>query len=175
MGGFSRAFACTIIAVDLIAIVYFGAHFIVTGHLLPHADTHTQERIAQLVPVETVDGAKTAVKATKEIPLLPASAERGQQVAGLCLSCHTFDKGGKTMTGPNLWAIYGTQVAHIDGYQYSQVFMDMKTEGKTWDDASLDAFLKSPRKFANGTKMSFAGIRKDQQRVDLIAYLKTLK
>tara|TARA_Y100000031_G_scaffold149556_1_gene187593 strand:- start:505 stop:1032 length:528 start_codon:yes stop_codon:yes gene_type:complete len=175
MGGFSRAFACTIIAVDLIAIVYFGAHFIVTGHVLPHPDTHTQERLAELVPVESVEGAKSAVKAKKEVPLLPASVERGQQVAGLCLSCHTFDQGGKNMTGPNLWGIYGQHAAHLDGYQYSQVFMDLKADGVTWDDENLDTFLKSPRKFASGTKMSFAGLRKEQQRIDLIAYLKTLK
>lgn len=175
MGGFSRAFASTIIAVDLLAIVYFGAHFIVTGHILPHPDTHTQERLAELVPVESAEGEQSAAKAKKEVPLLPASVERGQQVAGLCLSCHSFDKGGRTMTGPNLWGIHGMQIAHIDGYQYSQVFMDLKSEGVVWDDANLDAFLKSPRKFANGTKMSFAGLRKEQQRIDLIAYLKTLQ
>ena len=79
------------------------------------------------------------------------------------------------MTGPNLWAVYGAEIAHVDGFQYSQVFMDKKAEGVKWDEANLDAFLKSPRKFASGTKMSFAGIRKEQQRVDLIAYLKTLK
>ena len=53
--------------------------------------------------------------------------------------------------------------------------MDLKADGVTWDDENLDTFLKSPRKFASGTKMSFAGLRKEQQRIDLIAYLKTLK
>ena len=175
MGGFSRIFACTIIAIDLLAIVYFGAHFVITGHILPHHDAHAQERIAELVPVASVEGANTAVKAEKVVELLPPSVERGQQVAGLCLSCHNFDNGGKNMTGPNLWNIYMNHAAHREDFQYSQVLMDKKAEGMKWDDANLDAFLKSPRKFANGTKMSFAGIRKEQQRVDLIAYLKTLK
>ncbi len=172
---FSRLFTVFVIAADLMALVYFGGHFIITGHVFPEHSTQQQERIAMLVPIEA-QAADTSVKAKKkEIPLMPASAERGQKVAGLCLSCHTFNKNGKSMTGPALWNTVGQPIARADGYQYSQVFLGMQEQSMVWSEENLDKFLASPRKFAKGTKMSFSGIRKQQQRVDLIEYLKTLK
>ena len=175
MDSFSRFFIVGVLILDLLAIVYFGGHVLATGHLLPHDDGQG-EKLAQLVKVEKkTDGVALAQKKPEKKPLMPASAERGERVSGLCLSCHAFEKNGRVMTGPPLWDIVGTEIAQHDGYQYSQIFMELKEEGVVWTEENLDAYLKSPRSFAPGTKMSFAGIRKEQQRVDLIAYLKTLK
>lgn len=175
MDAFTRIFIVGVIALDLLAIVYFGGHFLATGHILPHADEAHAEQLAQLVPVADAANAHAQVKAKKEIPLLPASVERGSKVAALCLSCHSFTKNGRVMTGPPVWDIFGKELASFDGYQYSRIFLEKKAAGVVWNEETLDAFLKSPRKFAKGTKMSFAGLRKEQQRIDLIAYLKTLK
>ena len=175
MDSFSRYFIIGVLVLDLLAIVYFGGHFLITGHILPHSDETHQQKIAQLVKVasasETLNAPK---KKTEKKPLMPASAERGERVSGLCLSCHSFAKGGRVMTGPPLWSIVGEKMANYDGYQYSQIFLEMKEEGVIWTEDTLDAYLKSPRTYTPGTKMSFAGLRKAQQRIDLIAYLKTL-
>ena len=175
MDSFSRFFIVSVLILDLVAIVYFGGQFLATGHILPHED-HNSQKLAQLVKIEEkTDSVSLAQKKPEKKPLMPASADRGERVSGLCLSCHSFKKDGRIMTGPPIWDIVGSEIASYDGYQYSQIFMELKEKGVTWTEENLDAYLKSPRSFAPGTKMSFAGIRKEQQRIDLIAYLKTLK
>ena len=85
-----------------------------------------------------------------------------------CKICHSFDTGKKKI-GPHLKGIVGRQAASVEGYKYSKA---MKAADIVWDEASLDAFLKKPRAFLKGTKMTFAGVKKESQRQDLIAYLK---
>lgn len=103
--------------------------------------------------------------------LAKADAEAGKKSFSKCASCHTPDKGGAAKVGPNLYGVVGAAKAHMDGFAYSDALK--KTEGE-WSYANLDAFLKSPRGYAPGTKMSFAGIKNPGERADLIAYLRTL-
>ncbi|MBL4741151.1 MAG: cytochrome c family protein [Sneathiella sp.] len=98
--------------------------------------------------------------------------KKGAKVFKKCKACHTVDQGGKNKIGPNLFGIVGRSAATVEGFKYSKA---MKASGLTWDEASLDSFLTKPKKFVKGTKMSFAGVRKEKQRTDLIAYLNTLK
>jgi cytochrome c len=105
-------------------------------------------------------------------PLLAkASAENGQTIAKKCTSCHTFEKGGANKIGPNLWNIVGAKMAHAEGFSYSGGMQGM---GKDWDYESLSLFIYSPKNFVKGTKMTFAGLKKDQDRADVIAYLRSL-
>jgi len=97
---------------------------------------------------------------------------KGAKVFKKCKACHTVDEGGKNKIGPNLFGISGRSAASVEGFKYSKA---MKGSGLTWDDATLDSFLKKPKKFLKGTKMSFAGVKKEKQRINLIAYLNTLK
>ena len=98
-----------------------------------------------------------------------ASAANGENIAKKCLACHSFEKGGPNKVGPNLWNVAGKdKIAHPD-YKYSDA---MKAKGGIWDDESLYHFLNKPSKFIPGTKMSFAGISKPQEIVDVIAFLK---
>ncbi len=99
-------------------------------------------------------------------------AKKGEKVFKKCKACHTVDAGGKNKVGPNLHGIVGRKSALVEGFKYSKA---MKAADVTWDAATLDGFLKKPKKFMKGTKMSFAGLKKEKQRVNVIAYLETLK
>lgn len=105
-------------------------------------------------------------------PLPEGDAEKGEKLfKGRAAQCHTATKGGANGVGPNLHGIYGRQSGRIEGYTYSKANLDSNV---TWTEDVLDVYLENPKKFMPGTKMSFAGMKKPQERADLIAYLKTL-
>jgi cytochrome c len=103
--------------------------------------------------------------------LASASNERGQAATKPCETCHTFDKGGQNRVGPNLWGVVGRDLASEQGFNYSAA---MKSKGGKWSFEELDKFLANPRRDIPGTAMTFAGIERDRQRADVIAYLRTL-
>jgi cytochrome c2 len=96
----------------------------------------------------------------------------GQAAARACQACHTFDEGGAHRVGPNLWNIVGQPIAHHEDYSYSDVLQGMSDQ--TWTLEALDEFLLNPRGFAPGTKMAYGGMRRDDQRHQLLAYLRSL-
>jgi len=116
------------------------------------------------------EAAKPAAESAVAL-LAKADAEKGKKAARKCAACHSFDKGGPNKVGPNLWDIVGAKPASRDGFGYSGA---LKGLGGAWDFAALDAFLKDPKGFAKGTKMSFAGIAKAAERADVMAYLRGL-
>ena len=106
-----------------------------------------------------------------ETLLASASTEKGQATAKQCQACHTLEKGGPNRVGPNLWGIVDRQRASEAGFNYSAA---MKAKGGKWTYDDLNKFLTSPKTFVPGTAMGFAGIARDTQRADVIAYLRTL-
>ena len=100
--------------------------------------------------------------------LAEGDAAKGEKVFKKCKVCHTFDPGKKKI-GPHLKGIVGRKAGAVEGYKYSKA---MAESDITWDEASLDEFLTKPKAFVKKTKMSFAGLKKEDQRADLIAYLK---
>ncbi len=101
--------------------------------------------------------------------LATADVAAGEKVFGKCAACHTINQGGANGIGPNLYATVGEAIAQGKaGYAFSDA---LKSKGGTWTFENLDAWLKSPRAFADGTKMTFAGLGNGVDRANLIAYL----
>ncbi|MBV1918388.1 MAG: cytochrome c family protein [Sphingomonadaceae bacterium] len=101
--------------------------------------------------------------------LAAADPARGKAVFAKCMSCHTIDAGGASGIGPNLHAVMGAPIGNlVPDFAYTDALKDV---GGTWDFEAMDAWLKSPKAFASGTKMTFAGLGKPEDRAAMIVYL----
>lgn len=160
------------VVMSLLALIMIGKF---TGFLYaPHAP----EKPGFEVAVEA-EGHSTAVAEAEPVVnlaslMLTADVAKGEKVAKKCASCHSFDKGGKNGAGPNLFDILNREIAITDGFKYSSAFADKKAEGMNWGYDELFEFIQKPKAFIKGTAMGFGGIKKDGQRADLIAYLRSL-
>ena len=102
-----------------------------------------------------------------------ADLKHGEQVAKVCLQCHTFAKGEANKIGPNLWDIMEENIATVPGYQFSPALL--ADNNMKWTRDELNIWLYKPQEFAHGTKMTFPGLPKPQDRADVIVYLESLK
>lgn len=103
--------------------------------------------------------------------LATASADSGASVAKKCAACHNFEEGKGAKIGPDLWGVVGRDIASMPDFSYSSALSEK--EG-AWDYEKLNSFITSPRDWAPGTKMTFAGLRKGEDRADVIMYLRSL-
>ena len=95
-------------------------------------------------------------------------AANGQKVFRRCQACHVVDKP-QNRVGPHLMGIMGREAGAVEGFNYSE---PMKSSGIVWDEASLDQYIENPKDFIPGNKMAFPGLKKPEERADVIAYLK---
>ncbi len=101
-------------------------------------------------------------------------ATKGQQVFKQCALCHT-NEAGKNKVGPSLFGVVGRKPGTEPGYSYSSSMKEFGASGHTWTPEQLDTYLVDPRKVVTGTKMIFPGLKKEDDRQNVIAYLETLK
>ena len=124
-------------------------------------------------------GASTAAAAPAgPEPIAPlmdkATADAGKAKTQLCAACHTFDKGGPNRIGPNLYGVVGGPIAEDrGGFAFSSALTD-KGKGQNWTLDNLNAWLFKPQDFAKGTKMTFIGLPKAEDRANVVAYLNSL-
>jgi cytochrome c len=103
-----------------------------------------------------------------EVYLAKADPAKGSQVFNKCMACHNADKGGANQLGPNLWDVIGEPIGQGKGFAFSDA---LSKKGGNWNWDNLSQWLTSPRNFAPGTKMTFAGLSNPQDRADVIAFL----
>lgn len=119
-------------------------------------------------PVEAGEGGGGDKGPAIETLLQTADAAKGETLFAKCSTCHTINAGGANGIGPNLYGTMGKPLAGHAGFAYSDA---LKSKGGTWTWQAMNEWLSSPRKYANGTKMSFAGLSKAEDRANLMVYL----
>ncbi len=110
------------------------------------------------------------------VAVLPAAAEdveAGVKVFKKCAACHTVGEDAKNRVGPQLNALFGRAAGSIEGFKYSRAMVTAGAEGLVWDEETITGYLRKPKAYLKGTKMVFAGLKKDQDIVNVMAYLKT--
>jgi cytochrome c len=143
---------------------------IVTSELfMPHKPEKPAYIVEGVVEEQSADAAPAEAEKPIAFYLASASAEKGEATFKKCAACHTIDKGGANGIGPNLYGIVGNVHDHMPGFSYSDAMMAMK--GKVWSFDELNKWLTSPKTYANGTKMAFAGIAKPEDRAAVLVYL----
>ncbi|MDQ0466431.1 cytochrome c [Caulobacter ginsengisoli] len=103
-----------------------------------------------------------------------ADIAAGQAISAKCAGCHTFTQGGANGTGPNLFGVVGRKPGSHGGFAYSAPMTDFGAKNPVWDYDRLYLFLKAPGKDVSGTKMTFVGLKKPEERIAMIAYLHSL-
>lgn len=134
-----------------------------------HGD-HGQQ--AYLIETGGDEGGATAEEEVDFLALVAeADAAKGERVFGKCKACHKLD--GTDGTGPHLNGVVGRDIAAIGGFKYSSALSGLS--GQAWDAENLNGFLENPKSWASGTAMAFAGLKKPEDRANLVAYLDSVQ
>ena len=159
---------------NIVAMMGLGAMIVALGATLVSTEIFSSERpekmgyVVENVEEEAGGGEAVAPVAIATL-LLTADAAQGAEVFKKCASCHTVTQGGANGVGPNLYATLGEEIGHgKGGYAFSDA---LSGKGGKWDFESMNAWLTSPKAYAPGTKMSFAGLSKPEDRANLLVYL----
>jgi len=148
-----------------------------TADALYKVDEQPAKRGFQIAAAEIDSGAGVAAAEEKPVDIKPllatADAKTGEGLVKACAACHDFTNGGANKVGPALWGVVGRKIGSHEGFSYSKAMAGMKD--KAWDVQSLSEFLTKPTKYVQGTKMTFSGVKKPEERAAIIAYLSSLK
>lgn len=134
----------------------------------------TEAATTEAAPAEAAPAVEAPADTPAEVATLdPALVADGENVFKKCKACHQVGEGAKNRVGPALNGIVGHAAGQAEGFKYSNTLSDMGAGGLVWDEASLAAFLENPKGYVEKTKMSFAGLKKAEDRAAVIAYLKS--
>lgn len=149
-------------ALLVIMAIREGVSMVYTPHL-PEGRAYAIE-----VPETQVAVAEEAVVSLAEL-LAGGDAAKGERLFSRCKSCHTVDNGGGNRVGPNLYNVIGAAFATREGFKYSAA---IKSADGVWDYEAMDAWLAKPKDFIPGNKMAYAGLKKPEDRANIILYLR---
>jgi cytochrome c len=116
-----------------------------------------------------------ALMATASLPAQAQDAAAGQRVFNQCRACHSVEGSGRNGVGPNLHGIVGRRAASVEGFRFSANMRQLGEGGLTWTPETLQRYLINPKDLVPQGSMAFAGLRNEQQRNDIVAYLGTLR
>ena len=152
--------ALLVIGIGKIAdIVFYVEKPKTAGYEVEVAETDNASQNAKTSEVEEID-----ISAL----LAMGNIEHGEKVFKKCSACHVVNKGGENKIGPALYGVLGRQVAALGDYKYSKA---MAAYDKTWTFEEMNGYLRKPQSYIKGTKMAFAGLRKEKDRASVILYL----
>ena len=157
-------------AVLMVALLVIGISKI--SDVIFHVDK--PEKPGYVVEVEQVETASVSTETTKkdevDIVALMAMGDvaSGEKIFKKCAACHSINKGGKNNIGPALYNVVGRKIGGVADYKYSKALV---AYGKEWSFEELNGFLIKPAKWIKGTKMAYAGLRKESDRASVIKYL----
>ena len=171
----NKILAAIIMAVLIVTLIGHAGDLLVnTNHNKHHGNEDKHETAYKIDTPETSDAQSITVKKIEVIEpisalLMNASLKDGEKLFKKCGTCHNYKKDSANKVGPNLWNIINRPKANIEGFAYSKVLSEI---GGKWTYEELAEFLYKPKKYAKGTKMNFAGLKKVQARANLVLFLR---
>nr|WP_321445826.1 cytochrome c family protein [uncultured Cohaesibacter sp.] len=160
----------------LAALIFIMVTGMVTGYIFHNETPETPGYVIEVADASEAGPTQKEPVEEVDFATLLASADvaKGEKVTKKCQSCHSFEAGGGNKTGPNLHDVFGRAIASVGDFSYSDAMKEF-SDGKTWDAETLNTFLTKPRDLVGKTSMAFAGLKKDSDRANLIAYLQSLQ
>ena len=158
-----------IVSIILVIILVLGINKITDTIFYVEKPEKSAYQVATVTTAASTASAETS-SGTGDIMAIFAStsAAEGAKVFKQCLACHSIAEGGKNKIGPALWGVLGRQVGSLPDYKYSKA---MAAHGKKWTFEEMNGFLLKPKDWINGTKMSYAGLKKEKDRAAVILYM----
>jgi cytochrome c len=147
------------------------------SHQAFRVEHHDQPGYLIEVPEAAVAGGPAMEEGPRDYFTLISTADlgNGEAQAAKCVQCHSLEQGGEMLQGPPLWGVVGRDIAAWPGFDFTQGETGLAGLEGDWDYVQLDKFIEAPKRYVPGTAMNFVGIRREKDRLDLIAYLRTLE
>lgn len=158
-------------AISIASLLALGVLAACSKPSAPASSTAAPETATPAPPPTLTDAQKKALLADLPAAYQNADLDNGQAKFAICKTCHNTTQGAGAMTGPDLYGIFGRKAGGEPGFAYSD---GMKTLGVTWDAGSLDKWIAEPKTMVPATKMTYIGMQNPKDRIDVIAYLKTV-
>ena len=156
-----------IAAILATVVVVFGINKVTDIIFTPDKPQQSAYKVEKIEPTLAVSSTGQAAVGISEL-LAMGTVEHGEKVFKRCSACHMIAAGGKNMIGPNLWSILGKKTGVASGYKYSKA---LAAYGKEWSFEEMNGFLIKPSAHIKGTKMAFAGLKKEKDRASVILFM----